>query len=68
MKYFKTEKGYWFHLCATALVIVVLLLLNSFLNWDFATFLLVLIVAFGLLYFLPIRRQIKMVKENHNNS
>ncbi|KFN91526.1 hypothetical protein TMU3MR103_0991 [Tetragenococcus muriaticus 3MR10-3] len=62
MKYFKTRRGYWLYLVTTFLAVFFLLLLNSLFNWKFTTFLLLAIVVIGLLNFVPISRQLKMMR------
>ncbi len=66
MKYFKSEKSFWLYNAGLALLGFVLLLLKSFLDWNFFTFLLVAIIVIGLFSFRPIFYQVKLMKRGNH--
>ncbi|GMA08399.1 hypothetical protein GCM10025886_15500 [Tetragenococcus halophilus subsp. flandriensis] len=63
MKYFKSEKSFWLYIGGVGLLLLFLLLLKVFLNWSFASFLLVAVIVIGLFSFRPISHQVKKMKE-----
>ncbi|AOF48572.1 hypothetical protein C7H83_06320 [Tetragenococcus halophilus] len=63
MKYFKSEKSFWLYVGGMGLILLFLLLLKVFLNWSFASFLLVAVIVIGLSSFRPISYQVKKMKE-----
>ncbi len=63
MKYFKSEKSFWLYVGGMGLILLFLLLLKVFLNWSFASFLLVAVIVIYLFSFRPISYQVKKMKE-----
>ncbi|MCF1685897.1 hypothetical protein LQF67_09975 [Tetragenococcus halophilus] len=63
MKYFKSEKSFWLYIGGMGLLLLFLLLLKVFLNWSFASFLLVAVIVIGLFSIRPVSYQVKKMKE-----
>ncbi len=64
MKYFKSEKSFWFYIAGMGLLLLFLLLLKTLLNWSFGSFLLVAVIAIVLFSLRPISYQTKSMKHS----